>query len=72
MTISHLLGRSYGLQDVEESLEFQITVGWEIVDESKVLQLLDEQNIVSVFGGSESGRRIFGNRSILADQEVLK
>jgi carbamoyltransferase len=34
----------------------------------KVVDLLDEQNIVAVFGGgSESGRRALGNRSILAD-----
>jgi len=33
-----------------------------------VLDLLDQQNIVAVFGGgSESGRRALGNRSILAD-----
>jgi carbamoyltransferase len=38
-----------------------------------VLQLLDEQNIISVFGGgSESGRRALGNRSILADPRSPK
>ena len=33
-----------------------------------VIKLLDQQNIVAVYGGgSESGRRALGNRSILAD-----
>ena len=37
-------------------------------DDERVVELLDEQNIISVFGGgSESGRRALGNRSILAD-----
>jgi len=36
--------------------------------DEEVLTKLDEQKIVSVFGGgSESGRRALGNRSILAD-----
>jgi carbamoyltransferase len=38
------------------------------VGDEDVLELLDKQNIVAVFGGgSESGRRALGNRSILAD-----
>jgi len=37
-------------------------------DDSQVIDLLDKQKIISVFGGrSESGRRALGNRSILAD-----
>ena len=38
-------------------------------DDDKVYQLLTENdNVISVFGGgSESGRRALGNRSILAD-----
>ena len=38
------------------------------VTDEDVLDLLDQQKIVAVFGGgSESGRRALGNRSILAD-----
>ena len=38
------------------------------VDENKVIDLLIEQNIISVYGGgAESGRRALGNRSILCD-----
>ena len=38
------------------------------VTDEEVIDLLDNQNIVAVFGGgSESGRRALGNRSILAD-----
>ena len=40
----------------------------EKVSDDDVLDLLDQQKIVAVFGGgSESGRRALGNRSILAD-----
>lgn len=40
----------------------------EKVTDDDVINLLDEQSIVAVFGGgSESGRRALGNRSILAD-----
>jgi len=39
----------------------------------EVIDLLDSQKIVSVFGGgSESGRRALGNRSILADPRSVK
>tara|TARA_R110000824_G_scaffold163468_1_gene339238 strand:+ start:3684 stop:5294 length:1611 start_codon:yes stop_codon:yes gene_type:complete len=38
-----------------------------------IIDLLDKQNIISVFSGpSESGRRALGNRSILADPRQLK
>jgi carbamoyltransferase len=38
------------------------------IGDDRVIDLLCEQNIVCVFGGgSESGRRALGNRSILAD-----
>jgi len=38
------------------------------VSDADVVELLDDQKIVAVFGGgSESGRRALGNRSILAD-----
>ena len=38
------------------------------IEDENVVDLLMEQNIISVFGGgSESGRRALGNRSILCD-----
>jgi len=68
------LGRSYGLQDIEKTLnENEDIVEWKTVEESDVLKLLDDQKIISVFGGgSESGRRALGNRSILADPRSPK
>ncbi len=37
-------------------------------DDDSILDMIDKQKIISVFGGkSESGRRALGNRSILAD-----
>ena len=48
--------------------EYDDRVVYEYVDDEKIVDLLIEQKIVSVFGkGSESGRRALGNRSILAD-----
>ena len=45
-----------------------VTVETESADDDKVVDLLDQGNIVAVFNGrSESGRRALGNRSILAD-----
>ena len=38
-----------------------------------MIDLLDKQNIVSVYGlGAESGRRALGNRSIIADPRNLE
>ena len=40
----------------------------ENINDKEVIELLCNQNIICVFGGSsESGRRALGNRSILAD-----
>ena len=63
------LGVTYSKKDVQKSLdEFSKKINWVSCDDAGVLELLDKQNIVSVFGGgSESGRRALGNRSILAD-----
>jgi len=42
-------------------------------NDKEIINLLDQQNIIAVFGGgSESGRRALGNRSILADPRSLK
>ena len=63
------LGEHYSLEDVSSAIDKtsdKITSKKASVDD--VVDLLDSQKIVSVFsGGSESGRRALGNRSILAD-----
>tara|TARA_Y100000114_G_scaffold27851_1_gene23429 strand:- start:3430 stop:5067 length:1638 start_codon:yes stop_codon:yes gene_type:complete len=63
------LGRTYTLDEVNDTIKnYQDVEVEEGVSVEKVVDLLSEQNIVSVFGGgSESGRRALGNRSILAD-----
>jgi len=53
---------------INELLKFQDEVQWEKSSDDDVLDKLANQNIISVYGGgSESGRRALGNRSILAD-----
>ncbi len=68
------LGRKYNKKKILESLnknkEF---LNFCYADDMKVIELLDNQKIVAVFGGgSESGRRALGNRSILADPRSEK
>jgi len=63
------LGRTYSREDVEKALSLRSDeiVFSESSDDDIILSLLN-QEIVSVFGGgSESGKRALGNRSILAD-----
>jgi carbamoyltransferase len=66
---SSYLGVTYEKNEIEEAIEKnkdKIVV--EKCNDDKVVDLLIEQNIISVFGGgSESGRRALGNRSILCD-----
>lgn len=54
---------------VESSIEARKSeVSTRKVTDSEVVDMLDDQKIIAVFGGgSESGRRALGNRSILAD-----
>ena len=60
------LGFEY--DNIEETLKKYDNISYESCTDDKVIDLLDKQNIVAVFGGgSESGRRALGNRSILAD-----
>ena len=69
------LGVKYSKDSVIKALnnDLRITSYSEGINDDKVLKLLEEQNIVSVFGGSsESGRRALGNRSILADPRSNK
>ena len=66
---SPYLGYTYS----EKSVWFEVEklsekVSYEIVDDDYVIQKMIDKKIISVFGGgSESGRRALGNRSILAD-----
>jgi len=66
-SFSPYLGYKY--DNIEEALEkYSDKIVVKESDDDVVVKLLDEQNIVAVFGGgSESGRRALGNRSILAD-----
>ena len=63
------LGELYSKTDVENALNsFSDKIEFKNVDDLGVIDLLAKKNIISVFGGgSESGRRALGNRSILAD-----
>jgi carbamoyltransferase len=61
------LGTTYTKESVLNAI-IKNNLEYEIISDSKVIKLLIEQNIISVFGGgSESGRRALGNRSIIAD-----
>tara|TARA_B100000287_G_C20674248_1_gene794636 strand:+ start:5922 stop:7505 length:1584 start_codon:yes stop_codon:yes gene_type:complete len=62
------LGRTYTEKTISKTLD-KYSVEYKYVDDNKVVELLTENNnVISVFGGgSESGRRALGNRSILAD-----
>ena len=64
---THYLGYVY--ENVEETLKnYFDKVEWRNASDDQVVDLLSEENIIAVFGGgSESGRRALGNRSILAD-----
>jgi len=62
------LGKTYDKSEIEEALVDRSDISWESVTDDDVLCKLNNQKIVSIFGGgSESGRRALGNRSILAD-----
>jgi carbamoyltransferase len=61
------LGITYSKDIVLKALDRDDCLIQEVNDDD-VLELLNQQNVISVFGGgSESGRRALGNRSILAD-----
>tara|TARA_R100000458_G_C8272289_1_gene247107 strand:+ start:374 stop:2116 length:1743 start_codon:yes stop_codon:yes gene_type:complete len=68
------LGELYGKDVIEKDLnKFDKKIVTQHVTDDDVIDLLDKQNIISVFGGgSESGRRALGNRSILADPRSPK
>jgi len=66
---SPYLGVNYSKEHVSSAIDARKEeVSVEVATDDEVLQLLNDQKIISVFGGgSESGRRALGNRSILAD-----
>ena len=67
---SPYLGKNYSLEDVQSSLDlFGDKIITQKVDDNHVVDLLTkDDNVISIYGGgSESGRRALGNRSILAD-----
>ena len=64
---SPYLGISYDEKSVHQAINRKDCNIQQVTDDD-VLELLNKQNIISVFhGGAESGRRALGNRSILAD-----
>ena len=66
---SAYLGRTYSKEDITSTLQKnESTNSYEDSSLEQLIELLLEGKVVSVFsGGSESGRRALGNRSILAD-----
>ena len=65
------LGFKYS--DIQETLERYNNIEHKFATSDEVIELLYKQNIVAVFGGgSESGRRALGNRSILADPRDIR
>ena len=64
---SSYLGPNYNNEDVLTALK-NSDCKWNKTTDKDVIDLICDQKIISVFGGgSESGRRALGNRSILAD-----
>ena len=64
------LGELYSKEEILEVAqpEENLIIIEENVEDAQVVDLLNDQKIVAVFGGpSESGRRALGNRSILTD-----
>ncbi len=68
------LGKTYSFDEVQECLtKYNEKINIQESNDQQVIEYLDQQKIVAVFGGgSESGRRALGNRSILADPRSLK
>jgi carbamoyltransferase len=62
------LGKVYAKEEIINTLNKSNDVIYQNCNDEKIIELLSQQKIISVFGGgSESGRRALGNRSILAD-----
>ena len=72
---SSYLGRTYDEKNIKDELNKRIDkLQYKVVNDDDVVDLLlKDDNVISVFGGgSESGRRALGNRSILADPRSPK
>ena len=66
------MGVTYSKEEVIDALN-RNDISYIKTTDEEVLNLLDEQNIISIFqGGAESGRRALGNRSIIADPRSPK
>ncbi len=67
--MSPYLGKTYSKKEVANACHlFKGQIKLEMATDQIVLSKISDQKIVAVFGGgSESGRRALGNRSILAD-----
>ncbi|KKK57354.1 hypothetical protein LCGC14_3055300, partial [marine sediment metagenome] len=66
-------GFSYSKERIADDLLCHKNIKQSIVNDNNVINLLDEQKIISVYGGrSETGRRALGNRSILADPRRIE
>ncbi len=67
--MSPYLGKLYSLSDIQSACNlFSEKIKVQNTNDDEVLEKINQQKVVSVFGGgSESGRRALGNRSILAD-----
>ena len=61
------MGVTYNEEEINKALQ-RDDITYSKTTEEDVLDLLDQQNIISLFhGGAESGKRALGNRSIIAD-----
>ncbi len=71
---SPFLGYQYDEDDINKQiLKYKSKIEFKLVQEDFVLDLLNKQKIISIFGGgSEGGRRALGNRSILADPRRIE
>lgn len=65
---SPYLGKTYSKEDVMDAVNTHELLFEEVTDDDVIELISKDDNVVSVFGGgSESGKRALGNRSILAD-----
>lgn len=71
---SPYLGWHYSNELIQKACEnYSDKIEIKSTNDKEVLELLNNQNIISIFGGkSESGRRALGNRSIIADPRDIK
>lgn len=74
LNMSPYLGKTYTITEVSKACKmYGSRISVTNVSDKDVLKKINDQKIVAVFGGgSESGRRALGNRSILADPRNLK